>query len=163
VIIQRPTSRQKLYFINRFNGRTDFDLYFHSLDKTLFTTDGNTSTSTGNTTVDNTTAQKAGGGSGGCFVATASFGSMEHPFVKILCSFRDRVLLSTGLGEYLVQKYYQYSPPIAAFIAESFGLRILGQLLLLPLVLLAWLLINPVWMLLLVCLVYRVFWKRIRA
>jgi Fibronectin type III domain len=51
---------------------------------------------------------------GGCFIATAAFGSIDHPTVRVLRTFRDRVLLKSGPGTRFVDAYYQYSPPMAS-------------------------------------------------
>jgi len=53
-----------------------------------------------------------GGPSGGCFIATASYGSPLAPQLDVLRSFRD-----TCLPSLLVQCYYKLSPPIAQFIS----------------------------------------------
>jgi hypothetical protein len=84
-----------------------------------------------------------GGGGGGCFIATASYGSLNHPMVKLLCEFRDEILLKTSYGQSFVKLYYRYSPPAAEWISAHMLLRILGMILLLPLCLFAWLLLNP--------------------
>jgi len=77
-----------------------------------------------------------GGGGGGCFIATAAYGSYLHPKVKVLREWRDKVLLTTGPGRWLVQQYYRYSPLVADFIAERGWLKALVRLALLPLILL---------------------------
>jgi hypothetical protein len=65
---------------------------------------------------------------GGCFVATAAFGSPLASEVATLRSFRDRVLLRSRAGGRFVEWYYEVSPPLAAFIANSVVLRwIVGQ------------------------------------
>jgi hypothetical protein len=58
-----------------------------------------------------------GGGSGFCFIATAAYGSYQHPFVEILRQFRDEVLLPTHSGTRFVDWYYAHSPPAAAYIS----------------------------------------------
>ena len=60
---------------------------------------------------------------GGCFIATAAFGSNMTTEVLVLRCWRDNVLLSKELGKYLVQVYYAISPPIADFIRKSNLLR----------------------------------------
>jgi uncharacterized delta-60 repeat protein len=77
-----------------------------------------------------------------CFVATAAFGSIFHPYVKILRDFRDRFLLGNPVGRAFVALYYTYSPPVADIIAADFRLRLLVCLLLLPLVGMAWLVLQ---------------------
>ena len=43
----------------------------------------------------------AGGGGGGCFIATAAFGSYENRWVWVLRDFRDQVLLAHDSGRSL--------------------------------------------------------------
>ena len=43
-----------------------------------------------------------GGGGGGCFIATAAYGSMMEPHVKILRDFRDRFMLHNSLGKVFI-------------------------------------------------------------
>lgn len=54
--------------------------------------------------------------SGGCFIATATYGDYNHPAVLELRHFRDDALLSHSLGRAFVQTYYKLSPPLADFI-----------------------------------------------
>jgi hypothetical protein len=58
-----------------------------------------------------------GGASGFCFIATAAYGSYQHPYVEILRQFRDEVLLPTHAGSSFVDWYYAHSPPAAEYIA----------------------------------------------
>jgi uncharacterized delta-60 repeat protein len=74
-----------------------------------------------------------------CFVATASFGTLLHPGVRVLRDFRDTFLATSGLGRALVDNYYAVSPPVADLIAQSGVLRATVRLLLLPLVGFSWL------------------------
>lgn len=73
--------------------------------------------------------------SGGCFIATAAYGSMLEPHVVALRQFRDQYLERTGLGRAFIRLYYRHSPPVAAVIAEHEWLRFLVRMLLTPLVL----------------------------
>mgnify|MGYP000096552431 CR=1 FL=1 len=71
----------------------------------------------------------------GCFVATASYGTPTAEEIDVLRDFRDRVLLRNAPGERLVDAYYRYSPPLAAWIARSDRRRWLArELLVEPLV-----------------------------
>jgi hypothetical protein len=79
-----------------------------------------------------------GGGGGGCFIATAAYGSLLEPHVRILCKFRDRYLLTNGPGKTFVKYYYKHSPPAADFISKHAGLRVVICVGLLPLVGLSW-------------------------
>ncbi len=83
-----------------------------------------------------------GGGGGGCFIATAAFGSMMEPHVKILRDFRDHFLLHNSLGKGFVRLYYAYSPPVADFIKKHDGLRLTVRISLLPVVGVSWVAIK---------------------
>jgi len=79
-----------------------------------------------------------GGGGGGCFIATAAYGSLMEPHVKILRDFRDRFLLGNTAGDSFIRLYYKYSPPIADFIKERDSLRTMVRISLLPVVGVSW-------------------------
>jgi hypothetical protein len=79
-----------------------------------------------------------GGGGGGCFIATAAYGSLMEPHVKILRELRDRFLLESDMGKAFVNFYYKYSPPIADLIAKHEILRAAVRLGLLPIVGMSW-------------------------
>jgi tetratricopeptide (TPR) repeat protein len=55
----------------------------------------------------------------GCFIATASTGSYDHPKVLVLRLFRDEILQHHKLGQKLIAYYYRVSPPIASKIEHS--------------------------------------------
>jgi len=95
---------------------------------------------------EGTTVTSDGGGGGGCFIATAAYGSLMEPHVKILRDFRDEILLNNSLGKGFVKAYYRYSPPIANFISKHDNLRAVVRLSLLPVVSISWiaLKIGPV-------------------
>jgi len=92
--------------------------------------------------------------SGGCFIATAAYGSPIEPQINILREFRDGFMLKNSIGKAFVRLYYKYSPPLADFIAKRDNLRILVRLGLLPVVGLSWaaLQIGPVFCLVLMLL-----------
>ncbi len=79
---------------------------------------------------------------GGCFIATAAFGSALAPQVQILRDFRDQYLLPTAAGRGFVALYYQYSPPFADFIQEHDFAKSMVRLLLLPLLGLSYFLLK---------------------
>jgi hypothetical protein len=87
-------------------------------------------------------ASSEGLGGGGCFIATAAFGSIMEPHVKLLRLFRDRFLLVNNIGKGFVRLYYQYSPPIAEYISEHESLRTAVRWTLLPFVGMSWCILN---------------------
>ena len=82
------------------------------------------------------------GGSGGCFIATAAYGSYWEPHVMTLRQFRDKYLLTNKLGTKFVEAYYMYSPPMADYIAEHDKLRSVAKIGLAPLVGFSWIAMN---------------------
>ncbi|MCM8805189.1 MAG: cohesin domain-containing protein [Candidatus Omnitrophica bacterium] len=77
-------------------------------------------------------AQVKGGG-GGCFIATAAFGSYQEKHVWILRQFRDKYLLTNPIGKAFVKWYYKHSPKYASIIAQNELLRAIVRVALLPL------------------------------
>jgi len=65
--------------------------------------------------------EKSGGG--GCFIATAAYGTPLAEDIEILREFRDEYLLTNPLGQALVDFYYRVSPPMAEFITEHPSLK----------------------------------------
>jgi hypothetical protein len=55
-------------------------------------------------------------GGGGCFIATAAFGSHMDRHVKILSQFRDKRLANNHPGQTFIALYNKFSPPIAGFL-----------------------------------------------
>jgi len=85
----------------------------------------------------------SGGGGGGCFIATACFGSYDHPFVKVLRQFRDKCLLTNPVGSAFVRWYYRHSPAGAGFLNKYVILKVPVLICLLPLVFGAYLVLHP--------------------
>jgi hypothetical protein len=83
-----------------------------------------------------------GGSNGGCFIATAAYGSYWEPHVMTLRQFRDSYLLTNKLGTKFVETYYRYSPPMADYIVEHDNLRSLARFGLAPVVGFSWLAVN---------------------
>lgn len=81
-----------------------------------------------------------GGGDGdsGCFIATAAYGSLMEPHVKVLRAFRDQFMFGNTAGRVFIRLYYTYSPPIADFIAKHNSLRTMVRISLLPVVGVSW-------------------------
>ncbi len=78
-----------------------------------------------NETVDFFEAYAGAGGAGGkfCFVATAAFGSYDHPTVKVLRHFRDKFLEPLPGGQALVAAYYDLGPAAASVVEDAETLR----------------------------------------
>ena len=70
----------------------------------------------------------------GCFIATATYGSPLHPYVRILREFRDRYLMPSRFGRLLVDSYYKYSPFVANFIAKHKALKVVVRISLMPII-----------------------------
>ena len=60
---------------------------------------------------------------GGCFIATAAFGSYMSGVVESLCSLRDTGIEASSLGDTLVALYYLVSPKMADSISRQNSLR----------------------------------------
>jgi len=74
---------------------------------------------------------------GYCYIATAVHGSYDHPHVRVLREFRDRVLMPTRAGRELVAIYYATSPPFADWLARHETARTGARVLLWPVTLAA--------------------------
>jgi len=115
---------------------TDVDNHMAS-----FSTDGNTQNvqeptggSVYGTTGGSGSATSTDSKGGGCFIATAAYGSYLHPQVQLLRNFRDDCLLTNAPGRAFVAFYYRYSPPLADLIASHPLLRGISRLFLTPIV-----------------------------
>ena len=73
-------------------------------------------------------------GGGGCFIATAAYGSYLHTDVQVLRRFRDNVLQKHAWGRSLVDWYYRKSPTFANYIAERPLARGVVRMMLTPIV-----------------------------
>lgn len=74
---------------------------------------------------------------GGCFIATAAYGSPLAEDVTILRAYRDEVLRGSNLGRRCISAYYYLSPPFARIIEKQDILRFLVRHLLAPAVIAA--------------------------
>lgn len=71
---------------------------------------------------------------GGCFIATAAYGTRMAEEIRILREFRDQYLLTNPRGQGFVDIYYSISPPVADFIAEHPSLKPIVRAELMPIV-----------------------------
>lgn len=78
----------------------------------------------------------------GCFVATATYGNFNHPYVKVLRQFRSQFLLKHQWGRQFVKVYYHYSPYLARMIEDYHLLKGVSRILLAPIV---YTLMYPYW------------------
>ncbi|WP_185806941.1 glycosyl hydrolase [Bacillus sp. HMF5848] len=79
-----------------------------------------------------------------CFIATAAYGTKYTPAVSALRKFRDEFLLTNTIGRKFVNFYYNNSPSIAANITDSEFLKSLIRIALLPVVGMAYMMLNPI-------------------
>jgi hypothetical protein len=82
------------------------------------------------------------GGAGGCFIATAAYGTPMAEEIQILREFRDEYLLPNPVGKALVDFYYRVSPSIAEFISEHPCLKPIVRTGLLPAVAMSTIAVN---------------------
>jgi len=54
-----------------------------------------------------------------CFIATATMGNINHPYVCTLRGYRDDVLATSKIGKKIVKLYYFLSPTIARVISKN--------------------------------------------
>jgi hypothetical protein len=72
------------------------------------------------------------GDGGGCFIATAAYGSALHPHLGILREFRDSYLRTNSAGRLFLSVYERFAPSLAALIERHEILRSLTRAALLP-------------------------------
>jgi len=84
----------------------------------------------------------SGGGGGGCFIATAAFGSPMAGQVEILRQFRDRYLMTNILGKKFVAWYYRNGPVAASYIHDKPLAKVVVRAVLYPLIGFSMLLIS---------------------
>ena len=74
------------------------------------------------------------GGDGGCFIATAAYGTSMQGEIDVLRSVRDTYLLDNAVGTAFVDAYYRVSPFIAVAVAKSPVLAALVRVALTPVI-----------------------------
>ena len=99
----------------------------------LVVNDGVLSSTQSNVVVSVLYAPAPASSGGGCFIATAAFGSPLAPQVQLLREVRDTYLLPYGPGRVLVDWYYAVSPGVAGVIGRSETLRAVVRFALMPL------------------------------
>jgi len=79
---------------------------------------------------------------GGCFIATAAYGSYLDDHVETLRDFRDSYMVTNPVGKALVSAYYKLSPPVAEFIDDHLALKPIVRVGLLPAVAMSMVVVN---------------------
>jgi len=79
---------------------------------------------------------------GGCFIATAAYGTPMAAEVEVLRRFRDEYLLTNAVGQAFVDFYYSTSPPIAKFLADHAALKPMVRFGLMPAVVMSTLAVH---------------------
>ena len=87
------------------------------------------------------TGTASSGGGGGCFIATATYGTPMSQEIDALRELRDAYLLNNAAGAAFVDAYYRFSPPIADFVARHPVAAATTRVLLTPIIALA----NTLW------------------
>ena len=68
---------------------------------------------------NNANNQQATNSSGGCYVATAVYGSYDCPEVWTLRRFRDNILAETWYGRAFIRTYYAISPTLVRWFGKT--------------------------------------------
>jgi hypothetical protein len=136
-------NEEDLQLLHRNDGETEWQNITTTIDTVLNVICGTiTSFSEFAVAEPESTTTSSSGSSGGCFIATAAYGSYMEPHVMTLRHFRDSFLLTNKPGRIFVAAYYKYSPPIADFIAQHDTLRSVTRVGLAPLVGFSWLVMH---------------------
>jgi len=77
-----------------------------------------------------------------CFIATAAYGSSLDQHVNRLREFKNKILVPTWVGRKFVKLYYKISPPIAKMVAQNEILKSFVRVFLWPVILLADLILD---------------------
>jgi hypothetical protein len=92
-----------------------------------------------------------------CFIATAAFGSGRAAPVLLLRRLRDEWLSQSRAGRWVIEGYYQASPAIAEWLLRNPAWRWPVLSVLIGVQLWAWLILNPLWLVLLLGTVITLF------
>ena len=71
---------------------------------------------------------------GGCFIATAAYGTSTAHEINVLRSFRDNFLMRENAGRKFISLYYGVSPPVAKMIEKSPTLKFATRTALAPII-----------------------------
>ena len=82
------------------------------------------------------------GGGGGCFIATAAFGSYMNPHVQVIKDFRDEFLLTNMPGRWFVNLYNTYGPYWADQLNAYPGCKPFVRIALMPVVGVSYFVLN---------------------
>ncbi len=82
---------------------------------------------------------------GGCFIATAAYGSPLAPQVGVLRTFRERFLRPYAPGRLVIRVYETLSPPLASVVRSSDAVRQVARVILWPVVGFAWMAVKAPW------------------
>jgi hypothetical protein len=101
-------------------------------------------TALGGKPVNDPAPQVIGGSSsgGGCFIATAAWGSSLQADIKMLRCFRDKYLLSNGIGRRMGEMYYKFGPIVAEHISKHESLKLAVRAGLYPLIIFTYLMFH---------------------
>ena len=95
-----------------------------------------------NISTDSTiSTQSLSSGGGGCFIATAAYGTPMATEIDTLRTFRNEYLLTNTIGSAFVDTYYRLSPPIANVVAQHSAIATIIRIALTPLI---WILQLPI-------------------
>lgn len=64
---------------------------------------------------------------GGCYIATAVYGSYDCPHVWTLRRYRDNTLAETWYGRTFIHTYYAISPTLVKWFGETKWFRMLWK------------------------------------
>jgi hypothetical protein len=140
VTLADPTSKLPTFEAPNFEDAGDQPLIFE-----LVVTDGQGEQSQEDSTtvtVSNFEKKNPGASGGGCFIATATYGSSMDAHANLLMEFRDRFLLINPLGEEFLKLYYTYSPRVVDVVAKHERLRKVVSYSLLPFAAMAYVMLH---------------------